>query len=1526
MPSSGNKAELIKRLLTVVHDADKAPDETQFFDANTTKNIENCPSQENPSPPNESAIGMRQSTPVDNVSEQQNSLFAEMSTEIKSLKAQLASAQSVRSEKYPVHQKAPASEYHGKMGQSSQHIPPQEPPVVSSFPQTNCRVVPNPAQQQFQTYTSQNHTQQQFQRFPQANAQQQFPSYVRYSYPTQPQFAQPNLMQQQYQPYSQPIPAQQHHQYQPDSHQIPVQQQYQPYPQNCYHTTVQQAADVLPEFIPGSECYGSARNFVARVRALQAYHGWDDRLILFAAQQKLRGSAKTWNDASLELFQTFDAFSQKLMQTFPDVVSEADVHEELVRATRGSAESLQDFCHRMSSIGNKINMAERTLVHHILKRINHHDFSLAVLNQDIGTLTELHTAIARFRRAFPETRPNPPATSVSQSASHVPVKKTPQSSEKTDAVIIKSHGDKCFKCKETGHRANNCTKPRPRCENCKKIGHEASVCRSQPSAEDTVRKIIEPKRNALSKPAIVGGHELQAFIDGGSYRSLIGKTLAKQISELIPCTPFQIRGFSAEPIWCSSMIKVDVVVDEQTYHNGELHLVEDQHLAPDEVILGTKLLCAEGQRLVIGGDECFVLPRVDGEAELSKLLDNYKPCFSKDLREIGTCKIGELKIELTTDQPVSVRPYKVPFAKQQVVKNMVDELLENGIVSKSNSSYASAIVMVKKATGEDRMCVDYRRLNAITIKQPFPMPTVENLLGQLAGYTYFTTLDLMSGYYQIPIHPNSQKYTAFVTQDGHYEFLRMPFGLVNAPSVFQSIMNEVARRLPSGEIVTYLDDTIIPSMTIEEGLARLERFLQVIKEVGLTLRMEKCHFLQTRTRFLGHNIEKNIVQPGDTKVKAIQEFKPPSDVHEVRRFLGLTGFFRKFVKNYAAISKPLTQLLKTKENPKFEWGNSQVTAFDDLKHRLCSEPVLAMYDVRCRHEVHTDASSVGIAGVLMQEGLHDKVLRPVMYYSRHCTEAESKFSSHELEVLAIVESLERFRMYIMGKLIRVVTDCAAVTTTKLSKELVPRIARWWLKVQEYDIELVHRPGVQLAYVDAMSRAPCEPSREVPVVTERTMRIEVDRDDWLLTMQLQDPKLQRIIKVLNGTEKADDSKQISSMFELQNGRLYRKVNDSCRWVVPNAVRWRIVKNAHDDRGHFGIEKTLQNFSNDFWFRHMRPYVKSYIDACIECAYNKRPSGTTEGRLHISDTVPIPFRTVHVDHLGPFTKSSRGNVYLLVVSDSFSKYVVLKAVKNTQTKPVVLLLNELTMYFGLPSQIVSDRGTAFTSKLFADYCDRNNIVHIKNAVRTPRANGQVERVNQVVGRFLRTVTEDPRKWDNDLQDLQWITNSQINKTNNCCPNDVVFRFKLRDRLQNKVLSVLQESSEDEHSTQDSDVTLEDIAARADTEKAKWKIRFDSTHRQPRIYSEGDLVLVENIAPATGDSRKLEPKFKGPYVIQKVLDKDRYIVADIDDAPRTQRPFQSIFTSEKLKPWCTLGPEAAEDGSEDETSDEEVIEEDH
>lgn len=585
--------------------------------------------------------------------------------------------------------------------------------------------------------------------------------------------------------------------------------------------------------------------------------------------------------------------------------------------------------------------------------------------------------------------------------------------------------------------------------------------------------------------------------------------------------------------------------------------------------------------------------------------------------------------------------------------------------------------------------------------------------------------------------------------------------------------------------------------------------------------------------------------------------------------------------------------------------------------------MLTLYDADRRHEIHTDASSTGLAGVLMQVG-DDNLIHPVFYFSRHCTPAESRYSSHELEVLAIVETVERFRVYLLGRPFRIVTDCAAVTTTSNSKPLVPRIARWMLKLGEFQYELVHRPGVNIAHVDAMSRAPVEAAREATDVTERLMRVDITNDDWLVTMQQQDQNLSHIMAVLR--EHKEENKQLSpearqfmTDYELQNHRLFRKVDGNLRWVVPAAVRWRVVKCAHDDRGHFGVQKTLDYLQTEFWFTRMRQYVKKYLDACIECAYNKRPGGTTEGQLYVSATVPTPFRTIHIDHLGPFPKSAKGNAHVIAVVDAFSRYVVVKAARTTDSRAVISMLVELAQYFGNPGRIVSDRGTAYTSKAFADYCKNHNIIHIKNAVRTPRANGQVERINQLIAMYLRTTNVDTRRWDVDLRKFQWTINTQINKTTKCCPNDIVFRYKLRNDVDNKLLGALHQ---DDVAVENETPTLDEIARAADDEKQRWKVRYDKRHRTPTKYDENDLVLIENLPPATGESRKLEPRYKGPYVVKRVLDRDRYVVADLDDIQRNQRPFESIYASDKMKPWCSLGPEANDDSDDDENDSAEIV----
>lgn len=817
---------------------------------------------------------------------------------------------------------------------------------------------------------------------------------------------------------------------------------------------------------------------------------------------------------------------------------------------------------------------------------------------------------------------------------------------------------RCQKCQRSGHAARDCyEKDRPRGNNSGTTLATQNEPHTQLNISTPSSEIAEPMKINITKWIHIGNQQLVAFIDPGSDRSLIRTSIAHIIGGVRQCAAVSLKGFGGS-IYTSTeciivSIKIDMVVAQTAFY-----LVTDD-LLPEEVLLGKDVLCRPDVRLIIESGTCQLenIPvnenMTDEEnRDFQELLRDFSECFATNMSGLGRATNVELNISVTTDIPISCRPYRLPFAKRTTVNAIIDELIELNIIRQSTSPYAFPIVLVAKQNGEDRLCVDYRQLNAITVKQPYPMPVVEEQLAVLAGNKIFTSLDLVAGYHQIPVAEASKKYTAFITNDGHYEFNRMPFGLVNAPSVFQSVINGLMQQLDRGLAVPYLDDIIIPSIDIAQGITRLRKFLKALKTTGLTLRLSKCKFLAEEVTFLGHRINKDGMIPGDVKTAAIRMFPTPTNLHELRQFLGLTGFFRKFVANYADITHPFRPLLKTKGNPIFVWTRDHDEAFSTLKARLVEPPTLVLYDQSKMHEVHTDASAIGLAGVLMQ-GDGD-IWRPAFYYSRHNNDAERNYHSYELEVLAIVESLERFKPYLLGKHFRVVTDCAAVATTKMSTPLLPRIARWWLKLQEFDFDTIHRPAEQMRHADALSRNPHEPARETPTVAEMIFRVEANNDDWLATMQHEDPKLKDIFQSLAKKNDEPTTKENRKLFKIVNNRLFRIDGAHLKWVVPSAVRWRILQKCHDARGHFGLEKTLQAVQRDFWFRRVRDYTKKYLKACIECCYNKRPAGKPEGCLYVeTDNEPVPFRTLHLDHLGPFIKSKRGNTHVIGIADQFTK---------------------------------------------------------------------------------------------------------------------------------------------------------------------------------------------------------------------------------------------------------------------------------
>lgn len=798
---------------------------------------------------------------------------------------------------------------------------------------------------------------------------------------------------------------------------------------------------------------------------------------------------------------------------------------------------------------------------------------------------------------------------------------------------------------------------------------------------------------------------------------------------------------------------------------------------------------SDGSGSTINENDIRVGDSIDKEQKdkLLRVLNDYKNCFATDLKSLGCTNAAEMRIEVNNTRPVIYRPYRLSQKEREQVRDMVGEMLEAGIVRESSSEYASPIILVRKKDGRIRMCVDYRLLNSMTIKERYPMPVIEDEIAKLSGQAYFVTLDLASGYYQVPISEQSKALTAFVTPDGHYEFNRMPFGLANAPAVFQRMMNRVLGSARYSEATVYIDDVLIYAKNIDECLERLEHILKLLEAANLTLNLSKCEFLKEKIDYLGYEVSASGIRPGDKKVQSVLDFPRPNNAHTVRQFLGLVGYFRKFIKNFARIAYPLNKLLK--KDVSWCWDDEQEESFKTLKAQLVNRPILAIYDPAAETELHTDASKLGVGGILMQRSSGCDTFKPVAFYSRQTSPEERNFHAYELETLAVVCSLRKFRVYLMGQNFKIITDCSALRSTFLKRDIIPRIARWWLLLQEFQSTVEYRPGLKMAHVDALSRNPVleggdDKTSTLDVLDHYPTVMAITGEDWLHTLQLGDSELSRIRDVLTSDLDSEGLKQIKDGYVIKDNKLYKCVDgdkSDLRWVVPTGARWQLCRLNHDDIGHLGVEKTLDRLRKTYWFPKMARFVKKYVGACIECAYSKKTS-SKEGELHPITKVESPFHTVHIDHLGPFVRSKRGNAYILVIVDAFTKFVFVRPVRNTKSLVAIRVLEDIFYTFRIPDRIISDRGTCFTSHAFRKFCLDKGIKHVLNAVASPRSNGQVERYNRTILASLtaQNLNDNETHWDEKVGKIQWGFNNTSHKTTGRTPAEVMFGTSLNSEM--------------------------------------------------------------------------------------------------------------------------------------------------
>ena len=463
--------------------------------------------------------------------------------------------------------------------------------------------------------------------------------------------------------------------------------------------------------------------------------------------------------------------------------------------------------------------------------------------------------------------------------------------------------------------------------------------------------------------------------------------------------------------------------------------------------------------------------------ELQSLLGEYQDVLRGTP---GKTTMAEHAIDTGDSQPVRLHPYRVPHAYRGEVERQVHEMLEEGVIEPSASDWAAPIVLVRKKDGTLRFCVDYRKLNSQSKVDPYPMPRVDELIDRLGCAKFLTTLDLARGYWQVPMVPGSREKTAFVTEQGLFQFTVMPFGLQGAPATFQRMMDRLIAGM-GGFCAAYLDDLVVYSESWEEHLQHLGRVLSCLREAGLTAKPSKCQFAMDQCVYLGHMVGNGTVRPEVSKVEAVQRWPVPETKKQVRAFLGLTGYYRKFIPQYASVAAPLTDLTRKFAPTRVTWSEECEYAFRQLKSLLCSSPILYSPDLGKEFVLQTDASDRGVGAVLSQR-MSDGEEHPIAYYSRKLLPREERYSTVEKECLAVKLGIQAFRVYLLGRPFKIQTDHRSLVWLDRLKESNTRLARWSLALQPYQFEVTYRPGSANNNADALSRV--EPARQTAVSQEK----------------------------------------------------------------------------------------------------------------------------------------------------------------------------------------------------------------------------------------------------------------------------------------------------------------------------------------------------------------------------------------------------------------------------------------------------------
>ncbi|GAU40783.1 hypothetical protein TSUD_26630 [Trifolium subterraneum] len=876
-------------------------------------------------------------------------------------------------------------------------------------------------------------------------------------------------------------------------------------------------------------------------------------------------------------------------------------------------------------------------------------------------------------------------------------------------------------------------------------------------------------------------------------------------------------------------------------------------------------------------NKCFsIMLTMSSESSLSPsdipIVREYLDVFPEEINSLPPEREIEFSIDLVPgSQPISVAPYRMSPLELRELKSQLEELLQKHFIRPSVSPWGAPVLLVKKKDGTMRLCIDYRQLNKVTIKNKYLLPRIDDLLDQLRGAAIFSKIDLRSGYHQIRIRTSDVSKTAFRTRYGHYEFLVMPFGLTNAPAVFMDYMNRIFQPYLDKFVVIFIDDILIYSKDPQEHAEHLRIVLNIPREKQLYAKFSKCEFWLSEVKFLGHVISQGGVSVDPSKVEAVLNWERPRTVSEVRSFLGLGGYYRRFILGFSEIALPLTRL--TRKGAAFVWNELCENSFNLLKQKLTSAPVLVIPDPDKKYVVYCDASNKGLGCVLMQEGA------VVAYASRQLKPHEENYPTHDLELAAIIFALKIWRHHLYGVQFALYSDHKSLRYLFDQKELNMRQRRWMEYLKDFDFELNYHPGKANVVADALSRKALYASE---ILMHQCGLYEKFRDMNLnVTYRKDKVKLNRIELTCDLRSTIGSAQEKDMDLQRRIGKPEFTIADDGviqfgnRICVPNDadLKRSILEEAHKSGFsiHPGSTKMYHDLKKNYWWPNMKTEIAEFVSRCIVCQQVKIEHQKPTGPLQPLEIPEWKWEHITMDFVTGLPRNQKGEDSIWVIVDRLTKSAHFIAVKSTYraSRYAEIFLEEIVKLHGVPVSIVSDRDPTFTSHFWRAFQKAMGTRLRMSTSNHPQTDGQSERTIQTLEDMLRAcILEDGGNWSKHLHLIEFAYNNSYHASIGMAPYEALYGRKCRTPLcwtevgDKGVLGpeIIQETT----------LKIKSVKEHMRVAQSRQKSYADH-RRRPIEFEEGDHVFLR-VTPKLGlrgvfKTKKLAPRMHDVFHVSQL-----------------------------------------------------------